>query len=218
MGRVEDNFLDRKLEHIIRDYQAGWSMGQKRSDRINSIRTWNVTVGAAYLAYVATRDSGVTGATLLPLAGVIFLFWIMEAFTGSLGRFNMELVIGKVDELFWKPMPSGFEQAIREHKFLSQQNQEKKRWGKHGQWDRFTRAFLNDQTKVFYLLPLVILFVLLMLQHVFSAFYLYVPISMFVGLMALLKRKLDFCERARNRVWRTVRWPSAKPEGTESKL
>lgn len=202
MGHVEDDFLNRKLEHIIRDYQAGWSMGQKRADRINSIRTWNVTVLAAYLAYVATQYPKMTGATLLPLGAAIFLFWIMDAFTGSLGRFNMEYVIGKVDELFCKKTQKEFKDAIRDHKFFSQQNQAKKPWRKHGKWDRFARAFLNYQTAVFYGAPLACLLVYDLIRQllawptlrVLCPAICLIVLALVVRLMWLLQSKPEWCK------------------------
>ncbi|MBN2132918.1 MAG: hypothetical protein JW741_25690 [Sedimentisphaerales bacterium] len=207
MARVEDDFLNRKLEHIIRDYESGCSMGQKRADRTDRIRTWNVTVGAAYLAYVMTQGCGAIGASLLPLAVIIFLFWIMDAFTGSLGRLNVAFRIEKVDKLLCKKTQKEFQDAIKDHKFLSEWNHENKCWGKHGRLDRFARAFWNCQTLVFYVAPLIVLsYHLFCKERSFGFWCLYALILLALVAMILLQWKLNFCERTCKKIWSKVTW------------
>jgi len=153
MARVEDDFLNRKLEHILRDYDRGWAAGLARRDRITRIRTWHVTVFTAYLAFIATRDPGEVDITVLPLAGATFLFWVMEALATALGIFHMETTVWRIDRIFSEAMADEFQYAIKQYRFHSEKNRGKRFGGKGGRWHRFALGFLNLQPLVFYGLP-----------------------------------------------------------------
>jgi hypothetical protein len=159
----DKQFIDRKVEHINRDYDHVFSAMLKLGDYGNSVRHWNITVIVAYLGVTkACLDQG-TDIPIVPLIGAIYGFWIMEAFVKAQMYFYREYTLTPVDRLFLEKDEDRFRQLVEEyHQFLSMADRKspgKKVWGGRGRLHRLLRGLVNCQTLVFYALPLIILIV-----------------------------------------------------------
>ncbi len=99
MCEPKRDILKQKLDHIRKDYDTGVSILLHNGDRVARIRTWSVTVFAAYLAYVLKSDD-LTMVPLWPLIGAVVLFWTMEAFATSAAIFLRHNCLCRVDAVF----------------------------------------------------------------------------------------------------------------------
>jgi len=168
MDEAKRDLLKQKLDHIKEDYDAALSTCLHDGDRVSHIRTWTVTVIAAYLGYMLKSDD-LSTVRLLPLFGAIVLFWIMEALTKASGILS-GYTLGRVDEVFAVTDPEKFWSAVEEYGFWRLQDKpfaskrpEEKKWRlryKRGRIRRFCKGLFNEQTFVFYILPLVVLLAL----------------------------------------------------------
>lgn len=151
--------LERKLEHIKKDYDSAYSLMLKAGDHISSIRVWNVTVVVAYLGWMTRPDAT---KTVWPLLAAMLVFWIMEALVNAEAHFFQEHTLEKVDQIFNEIDLATQERLIKEHQFLGKTaaSPGKQLFGKGGRIHRFCRGFTNCKTVVFYVMPLIVLILL----------------------------------------------------------
>jgi len=143
----EEKDINRKLEHIIRDYQTAWSRLQSQGQQVLLIRGWSVTVALAYMGFTVTaRDkwADVSGfweymfVLYAPPALAILLFGFMEALTRSYAIFCRKRIIQDIDQIFYREGKS-FSQAVKDHRFLVDKEDKEKR---KDRWRRFFTGFL----------------------------------------------------------------------------
>lgn len=153
MANEEAVLREVKTRQIEREYTGAQSVVARCADRINTIRTWNITVIVAYWGWLTTQtESHHSG----PLIAAVSLFWFLEALERMSVHLTREYRVAKVDELFSKKKLAAFYAAVDDFEFATQVHEEglsrlKKKW------PRFVRGMFSLHTVVIYLLPLLLI-------------------------------------------------------------
>jgi hypothetical protein len=197
-----------KLEHIKREYDSARSYAERRGTRIDLIRGWNVTVIGGYMA-LRSEAEACHDLSVLPLLGVISLFWIMEAFAAASVRLLIDYTLNQADRLF-SASSDDFEKRFAAYEFInSVQTSRYKEWCSNGgRLDRFSQGLLNCQTGVFYFAPMWILFSIHYLpwRDVPSWFFLAFSVILFVAGPIIFVLACFHRDWLRRRVRPLVRW------------
>ena len=145
--------LNKKLEHIQKDYDRACSLAERVDSRVNTIRSLNITVIVAYLGWMS--QSGGPNH-ILPLLAAIFAFWVLEALAGASARFYFFYTLTQADGVFYSTAIDMFHKSVQEYTFLdrTQSSQYKKWLTCRGKVHRLLFSLINCETFLFYFLPL----------------------------------------------------------------
>lgn len=140
-------FLKRKEQAVIKDLDTAFIGYQRLVTQVNSVRNWTVTIMAASVGILLTKNTIAPNAVVATALVALFSFMLLELRERSSMSFNKRDVLN-LQRVFMEGHDDSYNQSIRDYEF---RDLRLSRLARHEKIKHLLRSAQNWQVLVWYI-------------------------------------------------------------------